>query len=502
VTELPASRSATQRIHVGNAWPIITFAAIVALTYGYETFSFHLTLDEELFGENVRNVSSWVAEGRWSMALLSLALPSAVVPVVSTGLGVVLSSIAWWGLSRRYLSMSPWQATFAASMAGTVPVLAFIFSFSTIAYGIGVGNLLLLAFLWGLSSRSWVHRGLGMFAGAAAIGIYDSFLVALAALSLVHLLNRVTTKEISLSALMLGGSLAVSRTLSEAVLAVSGVHRGAYVAQFVDFAGLIDHPKMRLSSALHSYGQTLWLSSERFGLHSPWLAISVGVLVLLGIAGIGTGPGTMLERGIQLGFVGCLILLPLGAEAISASPVQLRSMLYLPTILLIISAMGVRAIGRWRKKPAVVACAVVAAVVALAVLGNAVISNRLFASSEAAASLDQKLAFEIGQEKDRLSHTNSTTTVPILVSGKHEWPHTVFTPTREALGVSFFNWDGGATRVAYFLQTRGVMVSPAAFGTSAGWRELNSMPTYPQPGWVEYDNGMLLVKFGDRTQDQ
>lgn len=485
-----------------SMWPLLTFAAVLSVAYGYEIFSFHLTLDEELFGEKMRGISDWVAEGRWAMAGLYLLLPSPVVPVISTSIGIGLSGAAWWILCRRYLAMTPWQSAFGASLAATIPVLAFIFSFSTIAYGIGAGHLLLIAYMRGLNSRTWVRRGVGVVAGAAAVGIYDSFLVALAALSLALVIRRTTVAS---SALVIAAPVAaflVSRGASAFVLSVSNVRPSGYGGQFLELSGLLAHPLDRFGMALSNLGKTLLLSTERFGLHSPWLAVALAALSILAIVGIWRESNSGPQRVVRLVALLGLVALPLAAEAASPVPVQLRSMLYLTTITLILSSFGLRSLAALPKFPGDAASPVIAGLIILAVAGNATISNRLFAASETAFALDQELAFAIGYEKERLLPNSSNTSVPVVVSGRHGWPQSHIKPARETLGVSFFAWSGAAARVPAFLSSQGVRAQPATATQSAqSWQTLDEMPSYPQPGWVRVKDGVLLLKFGPRTPE-
>ena len=69
-----------------KAGPVAAFVLAVTMTYGFEIFSFHLTLDEELFGEATQGSYAllWLAQGRWAMGALTMLVPSPVVPVVST----------------------------------------------------------------------------------------------------------------------------------------------------------------------------------------------------------------------------------------------------------------------------------------------------------------------------------------------------------------------------------------------------------------------------------
>ncbi len=477
--------------------PVAVFAAILLLGYGFELFSFHLTLDEELYAAGYLGPSSWVSEGRWSMAALSLLVPSPVVPVVSTALGVVLSGVAWWTIARRFLLMPAWAAALAAGFAATVPTVAFILSFSTIAYGIGVGNLLLVGFVRGLEATTWRGRAAGALAAAAAIGIYDPFLLAAVGLGLALVLKRPALRSV----LVAGGSLLVaalvSRVLALLLIAVTGVAASEHVGGRVDLAGILESPVARVRAALSNAWATLTLSTDFFGLSSPWLAIAVTVLAAAALVGaLRTGPPA--RRVLRVAALAGLALIPVLAELVAPDGVRLRSMLYLPVIFLVLCWAAGRGIQALPAARARLVRIVVAVLLVLAIVGSTVISNRLFASAATTYALDQRVAFLIAVERERLE-PNQRTTLPVVVGGVHDWAGTELRFRRETLGASFFSRPSDrSVRVVDFLRSEGQWVqlaNPAQ--TAAGREALEDMPVYPNPGWVDVVDGVLLIKFGD-----
>lgn len=477
--------------------PLLLFSAALALAYGYEIFSFGLTADEEIYGEldNAGYAAKWVEESRWAMSLLTLAVPSPVVPGVSAGLGVALSGTAWWLLSRRHLGLSPWQAAAACSFAGTIPVLAFIFSFSTIAFGIGVGNMLLVVYAWGLSAASWAARGAGALAGAAAVGIYDSFLVALAALSLALILARPRISAVALAFGSAVSAFTAARLFAWIASAVTQIPIGSYVDHITGGQGFFSDALGLVPMALISTAKVLFLWEGSFGLHSPWLAVVIISLTLMA-AYSAFAPGPLLrERSLRLAAVAGLVLLPFGA-AVSVAVLPLRSMIYLPVITLVLASAALQYLPRLDVQLRRVGTVIAAGVIVLAVIGNATISNRLFASAQTTYALDQQLAFMIGHEKDKLLSGDQMAELPVVVSGRHSWPEGRLTPYRETLGMSFFDWPEPNERAPAFLRMHGVKVeNPTAEQRGHARSVLNGMPHYPLPGWIQVNDGMLLVKF-------
>lgn len=486
-----------------SAWPIIALASALLITYGYEIFSFHLTMDEEVFGElrNIPYAERWIDQGRWAMALLTVLTPSPVVPVVSGGIGILLSGTAWWLLSKYRLGMSDWASAIAAALGGTIPVLAFIFSFSTIALGVGVGNMLIVAFAWAIASDKWVVRAVAPIAGATAIGIYDTFAIAIAALGLALVARRATVMSVGLAIGAVSVSLLLSRVLGLLTSWATGVKLGGYAGNYLDLEGLFSDPVGRLAAAARNVNSVVRLSDERFGLHSPWLAIAIGTILAVSIVSVLLRREPWARKSLRTAAVVCVALLPFGAEALAASSVPLRSQLYLPIVVIILAAIAFPAILALPARLGRFAQVAMAALVVLAIVGNATISNRLFASAEMNYDLDRALAFSIGQSKDILSDGDNTTNVPLVVSGKHAWPDSALTPTRETLGASFFEIGGGSqSRIAAFLRSQGVQVGePTPQQSVMAWTFLDEMPDYPNPGWIRMEEGVLLVKFGDRT---
>ena len=156
----PSARQVSQEgtpLRLGDIVPAVIFGISMLVAYGYERFLFNLTIDEDIIAPSDRwqRFVGSIGQGRWAMSALSLILPNPVTPGVSTRIAVTASAVAWWLFSRRVLGLSGWQSLFAATLAWTVPTLAFIFSFSTIAFAIGIGNLFLVGFIVGLRSMSW-----------------------------------------------------------------------------------------------------------------------------------------------------------------------------------------------------------------------------------------------------------------------------------------------------------------------------------------------------------
>jgi hypothetical protein len=476
---------------------VLLYAVSIVLAFGYEVFSFNLTVDEEitpLFTRWERIVGS-VSEGRWTLATLTSLLPNTVSPVVSTALGVGLSAICWWVIARRYLGLSPWRAAITCSVAGTFPVLAFLFSFSTIAWVMGVGAVLSLGFAAGTSSPRWRGKLLGVLAGAAAIGVYDSFVIVIALVALAIAARAAAFRPLIEGIVAVVAALLASRLIGLLYSLAFGVPPGKYTAGFLDLPGFASDPIGRSATAVHNVYSTFTLSSDRFGLSSPMLALFTLVLVVGAVVAIildRRSVGSPVARSLALL---AMLLAPVVVEAISVV-VVMRSMLYLPMLII---AVGSIAFSRpWAMTPTLRKSMVggLAALAILAVIANSIIVNRLFSTAATTYALDRQLAVQIGQEKDILLGGNASKTVPIVVQGLHGWPDGAFTTVHETIGLSFFELN--EKRTQSFLADHGVAVREATTSEHKRAEEaLEDMPAYPEPGWIALDGGVLILKVSD-----
>jgi hypothetical protein len=170
-------------------------------------------------------------------------------------------------------------------------------------------------------------------------------------------------------------------------------------------------------------------------------------------------------------------------------------MIYLPYVLLVVAAMAFGQAHRLRPRLRELLTALVVVLAIFAVVGNATVTNRLYATSATTYSFDRSLAFDIGQEKDRLLSGLQSASVPVVINGLHSWPAGAFTEVHETFGISFFGQN--QDRAIQFLKLHGVVVSePTEQQVKAAQPEFAAMPSYPYEGWMKLDNGVLLVNFG------
>ncbi len=190
-----------------------------------------------------------------------------------------------------------------------------------------------------------------------------------------------------------------------------------------------------------------------------------------------------------------IVLVPFAVEAL-AFAVVLRSMFYLPIVILALASIAFSHDWQLRVPWRRLAVIAFASLTVVTVVANAIIVNRLFSTAATTYALDLQLAFQIGQEKDLLLDGDATRELPIVVEGLHGWPEGPFTSVHETIGLSFFELN--ESRTAKFLKDHGVLVHQATEKEhDSVTDELDDMPSYPAEGWIRIENDVLLLKFSE-----
>ena len=485
------------KLRSSNTLPSVFLLATVLLAFGYEIFSFNLTIDEEVFGgtTSLGIARAWVQEGRWSMAAVSFILPNSTVPVVPIALGVTLMSFSLWQFASLLLNFrSKWPVFFATAIAVTYPALALTFSFSTLALGVGVGFLFLAIYFSCLLNYSRLKFILAILAGAVAVGIYDTFAAALLAISLAGILFSPSWRSALKWIFGLIGSVVLSKLIGIFVGIILSAPSSGYVSGYFDFAGLLSDPKGRIKEAVVNAWELISLPAAKFELTTPWLVAGVLLAGTVFLSHILRSNESFSVKFLKISALIALGAIPILSESLSPYSVPLRSLVFMPIILVTLFGFVLQILMNSKLTISKVVSAVLVTIMSLGTIAQAVVTNRLFSAAEYSFNNDQDLAFLIGMQKDILFPDSTQTDVPTLVLGLHSWPDSDITPARETLGVSFFALN--EQRAIAFLRSQGVKVS-AVPEREAVIAELGieNSPKYPQPGWAQNINGILVLNF-------
>jgi glucosyltransferase GtrII-like protein len=492
---------------------VITGLGVVALLcFGFELFNFNFSIDEELHAAGIIRPDEWLAQGRWGMYLLTrFLLPFPVTPVVPVAVALVsyVASItlllAAWGVG------SPLARLLAGSMAIAFPGLAFIFTFSTMNFGVGIGFLLLSIGALLITRPSRGELLLGAVAFGGALSIYQAFAFAAVSaagfavvLAMIQRSEGGTTRAVPanrlalrwLSALIAGACLyAVAQ---KALLAMSG-RRIGYVTGYWDAAFLIDQPWTVLSRMASSVWAVYMGTSEIYVEPLAPLGWLVGISVLLALAAAVRLPGTWVSRLTMLLALAVALVAPFALNLTYKGMTLPRTLLGVP-----IALCGLVLVG-WRSTPRGFRV-LLAILVAVTVLRFSVATNRLLNAGQLGLLADRALAAQLVERIEALGAKAGGPRIQALeLVGFHEWPKSPLFFKIETLGGSFFEWEqGNGYRVRPFLATMGAgVLGPARPEQMASVVQAAlGMPVWPDPGSVENVDGVAVVKLGPYSDQQ
>jgi len=479
------------------------------LSYGYEIFSFHLTIDEELHAQLYNSVpwaaKTWLIQGRWGMAILNIILlRQTILPVVSSAIGV--AGVA----GCLYFFLSSILESRIAILAGVIfglsfPTLPFVFTFSTLAYGIGVGSICTAVFLNHSYADNYGKRLSATCFGAFAIAIYQPFVFVFIIIVLCVIFKKLTDPKNAVSAwttlqrmlISLSASIMLYTLIDRAIRYALNIQIG-YVQSFVDLPGLLANPITRLGAAIFRVLNVFRISPVLFGtdaaLVTTVLLISCGLLFATSLNG-----NSLKNKVLRYASLIALLATLVVAEAITPSGVPLRSMIYVTFFVAAIIGLAVELAPSSCKIPLFI-------LFFFATVDGAAVANRLFLSSDLVYAKDKQLAVELSQQIRSQTEGGKTNSVKELyIVGKWSWPITNLTPKTETFGASFFEWEeGNRWRIASIMRLNSDLSIGGATTKSVRMavEQIPSMPTWPNEDSVKVINGLAIVKFGDFSSTQ
>ena len=490
--EASSESRGTPRAHA-DLVPVLAMVAVLVATYGYETFSFSLTMDEPVLGRLGQRalLNTWSAGGRWGMGLVSAVLPPMVVPGVAAALGVGLTAAGIWLLARRVHGLSPWQSSALTALCASLPMILLHLSFMTNAVGIGLGFLLTSLVAQRVDRQRRLVDVAAVAMATFVLAVYEAFGIVLLAVALGLLVRRPDAASARRWAVLLGGSFVLTKLVGFGIRSALGVGSSDYSSSMLDIRGLATTPWERVvHGGRRAYG-VLMPGGGVFERGAPWLALLLVALVCLSIGCVAVQPGPRNRRIGQWAALASLLAVP-WAAGILVVDLPLRSMLYLPAVIVSLAALVLttdRVTVVLRRRWPVIA---LVAVLGLAVVANVSVGNRALGSAELALNRDRYIAMRIDEER-RLLLPEETGAVPMYVTPVERWPDSTLNPGLEHLGLSLFS--GEPWRATSFLGSQGVPVTTLSPEQAASAIELAAgMPIYPQPGWARVDDGVLVVR--------
>ncbi|MBI5825665.1 MAG: glucosyltransferase domain-containing protein [Chloroflexi bacterium] len=499
---------ASSEKYIKNNGVVILSLGVVSLAaYGFELFNLNLTIDEEFHAFLKTPTPLWIGEGRWGMFLLNkFLLPYTTIPVVPLFIGLAFHLMAILLILNSWRVKSKLEQLVCGAILLTFPTLAFIYEFSSLNFGIGIGFFCAGLSLLLYSTNKWANRLFAVFPAGFAIAIYQPFALALAAIFLVYLIieirdNRPWFRNLLSIAMILTLAFLFYYLAEKLFLSLSGIRDTPYVSHYFDFSYLFDHFKRVLSTSWKAIIGYYTGSGRIYGMEIT----ALGLLLLVSLAGIIL---KLMDNGISnknlviiLLFSLVLLLIPFSGILFSRGKIISRTLLALPVSIAGVFILGLPA------NPRVVRFSLLM-LAAFSVFQFIVSNNRLFSSSYLALEADRLLAVRLMEKIDKAKAiSGNPNPFYIDVIGDLVRPEIQPIPRRETFGVSFFELKGTGGqvfRISLFLQISGYQDFEAlpesrriAFVDVA-----NKMPIWPTEGSVRVVDDTVLIKLADYSARQ
>ncbi len=491
---------------------VITVLGIVALAaYGFELFNLNLTIDEELYAFFTGPTSLWIGEGRWGMYLLNKFLfPYTGMPVMPLFLALVFHIFAILLILNCWEVRSRLEQAVSGALMLTFPTLAYIYMFSSLSFGIGIGFFCVALSLFLYKKNSSIGRWWAVIPASFAIAIYQAFALVLAVVFVVYLIieirkgNLLWKNAVNIALILIAAFfvyyLIQKLWLSLLLASLSAgeksayMERDLYVQRYFDFASLRENTLGILSLT--------WLNLIRYysGQHSDYIisikTLGWGVMVFLAgfLINLKDQKISILNKLFMFLLSVALLSLPFFGALFTNGGILTRSLLALPVVVAGIFILGLQ------RKPGVVRASIL--VLALfCVFQFTVSTNRLFGSSHLALQADRLVAVRLMEKIDEAKAASGIQDLIYLeVVGQLKRTDTQAIPRRSSIGLSFFELVRiGQPRIASFLEISGYQafksLPPSRLAEFVGIVDM--MPVWPAEGSVKIVGDTALIKFGD-----
>jgi hypothetical protein len=486
-------------------------AISVFLVYSAELTSFTLSIDEEVLSYNNRLPQDWVAQGRWSMGLLSWLLPPHTsIPIVATltfCIGLTVSALIFAGCFAK----SRVEAIAFALLFASCPIWPHVAEFNQLSAGFGLG-LILTSVGVALTQRPGFGPAIiAGFVASVAVGIHQSLLAVFLCGAVFAIIfddksgpqHSGHAKPIWLSRIVwLFVSLAIS------VLAYVGLARLALIATqqqltYVDNSIRIGEFLSSTDSILAINRVLRRLASLLFGPDPIFLGWGIAVLALAWFGAASSIWRSAARSVTSPGREVLFVLISLAGIVAAISPI-VGSAGYAPARALGSLALVYALAGAAAMRSSALSGLPQWLMLGYAVFVNIWISTSLFYADALARQRDEVLAIAIAQRIDEV-RPNIDRAIRFTMVG--EWRHEIAGPALrvEVFGTSFFEHDGGNVfRVHRYFELLGIKkISPVSISAIGSKMALvDQMPSWPDRSAIAMIDDVLVIKLGPVSPPQ
>jgi len=489
-----------------NTAVIISLIFVAVFSYGFELFNFNLTIDEEFHAALLPATSGWADQGRWGMYFLNvLFLPHTVIPFVPLFLALVFHLTAVLLLLKSWDVRSNLAKIIAGSVCVAFPIISYMYTFSTINYGIGAGLFCVSLSLFLFLKLKGGFRLFAVIPATFSVGIYQGFFPALIAVYLVYVILRwIRSGSPKIIDLLMIAAIHVFAVVcyeivQKLTLKFVNLQETDYVSQYIDLISIRENLWEILTRILHTILLVYSGDASLYGIKIVYLGLFFLILYFGFILKVGRSD-LLVRTKLFLIFLGSgLLLLPFLSGLILQGYLAMRFLVALPIVVMGLVVLGMDNNFRLYN--------ILTALLAVFCVFQFIVStNYLFGSSHLALQADRAFATQLIERIEQEKLISGISNVQYFeVVGYYSRPSTALIPKLETFGASFFEWDGGSPdRILMFMQTLGYY----GLGTTPVDERVqlievvNAMPSWPAKGSVKIINNVVVLKFGPYSNVQ
>ena len=486
---------------------VLALAVVAIAAYGFELFNLNITIDEEMYATYSGPEFGWLIQGRWGMYLLNRFLfPYTVLPFVPLFVALLFHIAAMVLLLEAWEVKSRLTQVIVGSVGITFPTMAYMYTFSTLNFGIGIGLFCTALALYLYTRGQGIHKFLAIFPAAFSIALYQGFIPVLISAFLVHLIAE---------------ALRTGRILPKSVLSIVSIHGLAFILYFAIQRLTVILGNVRDSTYIPGLFSVSFLL-ENFGVVMTriWSLLTMvysgdqsiyyieistlGVLIVVAAIGMAINLARSrllpVNKIIVASLAFFLFILPFMAGFLMYGIMSMRFLIALP-----FTFSGLIMLGTVDHPKLVRFLLLLLA--GFCVFKFTVSTNHLFAASHLALQEDRLTASRLILRIDEAvsESENSDELKYMEVVGYLDRPASELVPKAETFGASFFEIDqGNSMRVVFFLQTVGLHgLEPLPLERRVQMIEVaNAMPVWPDKDSIMIVGDTVLIKFGPYSDPQ
>ena len=498
----------------GEAFNKLPLLILFACSFWFLSLaSYAISIDDE-YAAFRQDHNVWVAQGRWTVYLLTkFILPQPVIPFLPNLIFCISAAISYLVIVRAHIVEMNWKGILLFPIFMAFPFWYFIAEFYANLLGVSIGLILssvaLLIFsrsisqLTGESVRKKTFLMLVALQGVllgTAIGAYQSYLLAFFSMGLGLLVLNITRdsdvsflriiKQIAYLSLVTCTGFVFYQFVAFAFQAGLDV-RTQYIDGFVNPTIFLERPWHVIFSTVVEAVKIYTGSGTVFGVSLR----AIAVLMTLGLVTLYSSLPDRKWRAVGIALaLGCIITpFLLNLLAGGAGRIPYRSMVGVPYVIWLFATLTL-----YKGSALLKGLAVIAIIVSTFQLVNAHATYN--AATQLALEHDKALAAEIYYRiGKKLPDNDQLTHYKVDFYGAKPFT-SVFPRIRDStIGYSFFEWDrGNPHRIGTFMNLIGYedIATVPDNKLKEFIKYYNDMPIWPSIGAVRQVGDVFLVKLG------